>query len=635
MGDQFRDMSNGMLHEIHSMVSQMYARQTAHTVQRLPSDVADMLDCIEGWTNGNLPQSREDKSGSFSLEGKGDKLVSGRPDKPVGDRIVTAPICSNGEVKDRLPDPAHVTHALLEVTQQLQKFLLAHDQGPKPPPSPISSRKGKTIDSVPFLQDGPDDEQIELSEICIDTSESKEPAAKTNDDGSSPHPQKLHERLSRHALGAADEELLEMHASTLSFKEPDSLASIFLHDNEVEKPVYSVEAFYRKGGTCQAIARSNAFANLTVAVVALNAIYIGVESDNNDAQNIYRASWFFQACSQFFCIYFTLELLVRFLAFEKKRDCLRDGWFKFDAFLVSTMVLDTWVIMPTLYSIGGQMKIPTQPLRMLRLFKLTRMARLMKAFPELVTMIKGLVRSVRAISSSMILIGLMVYVWAIMMHMLMKDEKKYNETSWDDWQLGFGTLTHCMWTLFMNGTLMLDNTQPLMTGLLFHNKVHYVLAGIAFMTYSLLSALLILQMLIGVLCEVVSQVNQEQRDAAALGLVRQELLVDLNNFAGEDGKISQAELFEVMNNPKSRALLRKLNINCAYVLELQRMMFTRPGQSVSIKTILELLVMCRGDVPTTVETMAGGLLSVIHEITTLRESFEQSLTAIEHRVKSI
>merc|ERR1719395_475384 len=101
------------------------------------------------------------------------------------------------------------------------------------------------------------------------------------------------------------------------------------------------------------------------------------------------------------------------------------------------MILDTWIIMPILYSMGGQVTIPTQPLRMLRLFKLTRMARLMKTFPELITMIKGLVRSLRAISSSMILITLMVYVWAIMMHMLLKEESEFNAQLWDNYQLSF------------------------------------------------------------------------------------------------------------------------------------------------------------------------------------------------------
>merc|ERR1719199_2418273 len=152
------------------------------------------------------------------------------------------------------------------------------------------------------------------------------------------------------------------------------------------------------------------FANFTVGVVIFNAVYIGFDSDYNNAQNIYRAAIVFQACSQFFCVYFTWELIVRFLAFEKKHDCMKDGWFKFDFFLVSTMILDTWVLMPTLFFMGGGVQIPTQPLRMLRLFKLTRMARLMKALPELVSQIKGLMRSMRAIASSMTLVGLMVYV---------------------------------------------------------------------------------------------------------------------------------------------------------------------------------------------------------------------------------
>merc|ERR1719460_1736258 len=111
------------------------------------------------------------------------------------------------------------------------------------------------------------------------------------------------------------------------------------------------------------------------------------------------------------------------------------------------MILDTWVLMPVLKFMqggsngGGSVPIPTQPLRILRLLKLTRMARLMRAFPELVTMIKGLMRSLRAISSSLILVGLMVYVWAILIHMLMKEEKDFNESIWRDYSLSFQTMT--------------------------------------------------------------------------------------------------------------------------------------------------------------------------------------------------
>jgi len=425
----------------------------------------------------------------------------------------------------------------------------------------------------------------------------------------------------------------EGHDHVIELKESDGMGSVFMCDDDMDKPCYSVESFYWKHGHIQSIARSNNFANFTVFVVVLNAIYIGFDSDWNTADNIYAAHWAFQACSQFFCVYFTWELVIRFLAFEKKHDCLIDGWFKFDAFLVSTMILDTWILMPTLFIVGGNIKVPTQPLRMLRLFKLTRMARLMKAFPELVTMIKGLVRSLRAISSSMILIGLMVYVWAIMMHMLMKDEDEFNDTLWKENLLGFDTITRCIWTLLMDGTLMLDNAAPLMTSLLFSHELNYILAGIFFMLYALLSAMLILQMLIGVLCDVVSRVGSEQRDATAIGLVKQELRQELMEADGGDGKISQEELLKIMKNPHSKALMRKLNINAAFLAELQKMMFTKPGQQVSIKQVLNLMIMCRGDNATTVESMSGAILSIITEIVEVRKILERDMGVMRQNLE--
>merc|ERR1719353_1937778 len=216
------------------------------------------------------------------------------------------------------------------------------------------------------------------------------------------------------------------------------------------------------------------------------------------------------------------------------------------------MVLDTWIIMGAQKLAGGSgPPIPVQPLRMLRLFKLTRMARLMRAFPELVTMIKGLIRSLRAISSSGILVGLMVYTWAILLHMLLKEEDELNEWLWEENEEDFTNLTNCMWMLIMQGTLMLDNAAPVMTRLLYHQKWTVKLAGLFFFIYTLLSALLILQMLIGVLCDVVSRVGQEQRDAAAIGLVKQELLEMIQGFDDGDGKISQNHLMAVMKHPKA------------------------------------------------------------------------------------
>ena len=210
-----------------------------------------------------------------------------------------------------------------------------------------------------------------------------------------------------------------------------------------------------------------------------------------------------------------------------------------------------------------------------------------------------------------------------MINVLVNGEDEFNDTLWKENLLGFDTITRCIWTLLMDGTLMLDNAAPLMTSLLFSHEYNYILAGIFFMMYALLSAMLILQMLIGVLCDVVSRVGSEQRDATAIGLVKQELRQELIDADDGDGKISQEELQKIMKDPHSRALMKKLNINAAFLAELQKMMFTKPGQQVTIKQVLELMILCRGDNVATVESMGPAILSIISEVAEVRKILER------------
>jgi len=258
----------------------------------------------------------------------------------------------------------------------------------------------------------------------------------------------------------------------------------------------------------------------------------------------------------------------------------------------------------------------------------------MKAFPELVTMVKGLCRSLRAVSSSMILILLLVYVWAIMMHMLMKEEKEFNDALYTEEGLGFQSIITCIWTLLVDATLLLDDAGPLMTTLLFSDKPNFVTAGLLFLFYYILSAMLILQSLIGVLCDVVSQVRAEEQDAHVIGLVKQEILSDLRKYEGGSNVISQEELLSVLQKPPTIALMKKLKIDRVYFWEVQKCLFTKPGQTVPIKACLDLMVTCQGNNPTTVEAMAGGMLSVIHELAEVRKILENDMAKMESGLTS-
>ena len=97
-------------------------------------------------------------------------------------------------------------------------------------------------------------------------------------------------------------------------------------------------------------------------MIFIDAVRISVDVDLNTADSLLSAKPVFQVAETRFCLFFTTELLVRLMAFRRKRHVLKDKWFLFDSMLVVLMVFDTWMfsqlllITGTSYS-GGISKI--------------------------------------------------------------------------------------------------------------------------------------------------------------------------------------------------------------------------------------------------------------------------------------
>merc|ERR1719329_875172 len=99
-----------------------------------------------------------------------------------------------------------------------------------------------------------------------------------------------------------------------------------------------------------------------------------------------------------------------------------------------------------------------------------------------------------------------------------------------------------MWTLFIDGTL-LDNCGELLRTLLDLGTGATILSVLIFLAFMMLAAITIMNMLIGVLCEVVSTVSQTEKDEAAIKLLKQTILLELRKFDdNNDGVIGKDEL---------------------------------------------------------------------------------------------
>jgi len=221
-------------------------------------------------------------------------------------------------------------------------------------------------------------------------------------------------------------------------------------------------------------------------VISLNSVYLGIDADYNSADSLVEADVFFIVSEVLFCVYFVFEWIVRFSAFQHKKDCLKDGWFKFDSLLVFLMVAET-AVLPI---VSSELALPTAPLRLLRLARLSRLVRLVKSLPDLLIIMKGMAYSIRAVASSLAMAVLMMYVFAIILHMLLSAEEDMAEE--------FSTLPRCMWTLLIDG-LLLCNTHHTLGELVHQGKFHTTAAVITFILFIGIGGYTIMNMLVGII----------------------------------------------------------------------------------------------------------------------------------------
>ncbi|CAE8722878.1 unnamed protein product [Polarella glacialis] len=129
----------------------------------------------------------------------------------------------------------------------------------------------------------------------------------------------------------------------------------------------------------------------------------------------------------------------------------------------------------------------------------------------------------RAVGSSLLLVAILIYMFGIVTHMFLSSNEELADR--------FGTLALCMWTLLLDGALT-SETKPTLEALLSEEEYAMVFILLCFV---FLSCLTVMNMLIGVLCEVVSAVKQLEEQTATHELVKGTVLVLLKQLDVDEG----------------------------------------------------------------------------------------------------
>eukprot|EP00747_Dinoflagellata_sp_TGD_P212361 gnl/TRDRNA2_/TRDRNA2_85459_c0_seq1.p1 gnl/TRDRNA2_/TRDRNA2_85459_c0~~gnl/TRDRNA2_/TRDRNA2_85459_c0_seq1.p1 ORF type:complete len:454 (+),score=73.70 gnl/TRDRNA2_/TRDRNA2_85459_c0_seq1:89-1363(+) len=255
--------------------------------------------------------------------------------------------------------------------------------------------------------------------------------------------------------------------------------------------------------------------------------------------------------------------MVRFGAFQAKMNCLKDGWFKFDSILVTMMVTETWLLPIILAGQSGEAMSNFALLKMMRLLRLTRMVRLMRSVPELVTLLKGMAIAARSVSYTLLLLLIFMYIFSIIFKsQLMDTENQLLKES-------FNQILISMWTLLLSGCLLDDIS--VIADLLVEESIFLAMIFILFV---LLSSLMVLNMLIGVLCAVVTAVAAAEKEKVLVGYVKTKLITVLQRLDEDgNGTISKAEFDQLVHIPEAVQALDELGVDVPNLVSLSDHLF--------------------------------------------------------------
>ncbi|CAK0813456.1 unnamed protein product [Prorocentrum cordatum] len=149
-------------------------------------------------------------------------------------------------------------------------------------------------------------------------------------------------------------------------------------------------------------------------VIVASAISVGLEIQW-DIQGREDLTSVLHALQHVYLVIFVIELLIRAVADGKI--IVRNQWFQFDAVVVATGVVTSWICAPIMEFAGTDQSFlgifsKLLIVRTLRLLRLVRAFRLMEEFQDIWKLVSGLGSSLRTVLSAALLIVLAIYVFA-------------------------------------------------------------------------------------------------------------------------------------------------------------------------------------------------------------------------------
>jgi len=255
------------------------------------------------------------------------------------------------------------------------------------------------------------------------------------------------------------------------------------------------------------------------------------------------------------------------------------------------MVFETWIIsLVFAFSDGGDSQNGSlgdaSILRLMRLLRLTRMARvakLLRAMPEIMILIKGISVAMRSVFFTLVLLVIIMYIFAIIFVQATSD--------YEVGKLFFKSVPAAMKTLLLNGTF-LENIPECYYACTRDSE----LFGFLLLMYVLIASLTVMNMLVGVLVEVVSVVATVEKEGLVTSFVKnylQNLWVSAGLDLNGDDMINKDEFMILLQNPDATKLLDSVGVDVVGLVDFADYIFR--GDDLPFLDFVEVVLMLRGN----------------------------------------
>lgn len=336
----------------------------------------------------------------------------------------------------------------------------------------------------------------------------------------------------------------------------------------LNKPRHNVEDLYHETGFFQAVAKSSWFNNFALFVIVCNTFWVAIDTDLNKASVLCEAPVIFQVVDNTFCVFFTCEMLIRFMSFAQKRVAFSDSWFVFDLFLVSLMIWETWVlvfmyiVMDVHPDSGARNPSILRVFRVFRLTRVARTARLLSSVPELMILAKGMFIAMRSVVAVLCLLALVIYVFGIIFVELFSGEAGAAVAG------KFDNVPQSMNFLLLQ--VISGFNEDVLRALLDEGWPYYVL----FLLFYIFASLTIMNMLIGILCDVVATVAESEKEDALVSEMENTITgLAISLDERQRHSISKEEFDKIIQYPEMTLALNDLGIDVVGLMDFAFFIF--------------------------------------------------------------